>query len=676
MRIPRRLLARAIAAAALASSPLATSAATAQAVGATGTILDDRPMQAPPETRFVVANDGSALDLPKSTPRLALLIGNQTYDTAPPDPAAPLSESLGKLETPCSDVKAIAGRLHDMGWRKSEIIVLCEQGNRQINDALSSLLAVAPLGDQGPRLMMVYLAGHGMSIDGRNYFFGVDTRIDHADKAARAIAGISQGQAYTLFSAKEAVDLYDAVSRFQDEDHLGFPLLIMLDACRNNPFLAYLNRSVDDALKHPSSDTVTWRRYWTMLRKEIAAPRASRQHPEGLEIVYATQAGDTVPDDDGTGSSRLAHELATKVARDVAIRQQFLGIRRDFVDENKNLAASARRVLDWEGDLYSDGEWCFNGCAKPGDDDHVAVGPNTGRQYAAVDRARLPGVRWQTDAPASPGPSAGSPAAAAAVVRRFETHARRKVLVDIFWCSGDAHAEQRRTSATGVADGLAAALEASNLAVGASGIYAVRTRELTAAENAEPSRQRSIDALYVDPVGKEPDENGLAVRFLKPLLPGVAVRGTDRPTRDYIEVSFCAGAFTGASAPRVYVQVATRPDSPLASRMMSVIRRSSPDLAIEPDIEAVLDRPGYPADAYPKTTQVRVGLSDLLPRARALADDLSRSLGTPVRTICIRKCAAPDGKANIEVWIGSAPDASNRITNAVEPFSGALRRDD
>ena len=426
---------------------------------------------------------------------------------------------------------------------------------------------------------------------------------------------------------------------------------------------------VDDALKHPSSDPVTWRRYWTMLRKEISAPRPSRQLPTGLQIVYATKQGDTVPDNDGAGSSRLANEVATKTVRDTTIRQQFLGIRRDFFDMNKDLADSAKRVLDWEGDLYSDGEWCFNGCAKPGNADQVrtTVGPEL--QYASLDALRLPDVQVRqklSDAvPAS--------TTASSAVRRFETRARRKVLVDIFWCSGDAQTEQRHASATRVADGLAESLAATNGTIGSSQIYAVRTRELTAAENAAPARQRSIDALYVDPSKAEPDENGLAVKYLRPLLPGVQVRGTDRPTRDYIEVSFCSGAFTGKRAPRVYVQVASRPDSPLASRMMTVIRDSSPDLAIEPDIDAVLDKPNFPTSSYPRTTQVRVGLKELVPRAQRLADELAASLGTPVPLVCIKRCAATDAKAHIEVWIGADVASSTVLTDAVQPFSARLR---
>lgn len=137
--------------------------------------------------QYTIIAKGEDLDLPTDTPRLAVLIGNGRYDTAP-DNANPLKARLPRLQTPCLDVKLIADKLASLGWARNEIYVLCDQSNMDTYSAINSLQSAAPLDGKTPRLMLLYLAGHGMEVDGDNYIFGVSTRLDLETVAKRLAA--------------------------------------------------------------------------------------------------------------------------------------------------------------------------------------------------------------------------------------------------------------------------------------------------------------------------------------------------------------------------------------------------------------------------------------------------------------------------------------------------------
>ena len=198
-------------------------------------------------------------------------------------------------------------------------------------------------------------------------------------------------------------------------------------------------------------------------------------------------------------------------------------------------------------------------------------------------------------------------------------------------------------------------------------------REITPAENATARLQRRIDALYVDYAPTAPDENDLARRLIRPLAPKLAVRSGDRPTRDYIEASYCAGAFKGPRAPRVYFQVLAPSDREVASRLINLVDVQFPDVSVEPVAETMLGKRGHDVTRYPKRSEVRIADPQLRQRAQALADLLSQSTGQTVPVLCIRKCMQPQLSGNIEVWLGSDKSISDAVAASLEPFSSSLR---
>jgi uncharacterized caspase-like protein len=182
-------------------------------------------------------------DTPK---RVALVIGNAAYRNA------------GSLANPVRDAKAVAAALRQNGF--NEVL----EGYNLTKQQFDGLLM--RFGDEalGAEWATIYFAGHGISVSGETYVLPVDvllTRPEHVEDEAVSLARLraKAGGAKTL-------------------------RLIVLDSCRNNPFLARM------AAAAGSKRAVT---------RGLARP----SEPESGElIVYATREND-VADDGADGHS-------------------------------------------------------------------------------------------------------------------------------------------------------------------------------------------------------------------------------------------------------------------------------------------------------------------------------------------------------------------------------------
>lgn len=128
--------------------------------------------------------------------RVALVIGNGAYAKQP-------------LANPGNDSKAIAAKLADLGFR----VVACENlGLAEMQQALRRLGTLA----RGQDIAAVFFAGHGIERRGKNYLIPTDAVLDHASDLA-----------------VEALALDVVLERLAGAAKLR---LVLLDACRNNPF--------------------------------------------------------------------------------------------------------------------------------------------------------------------------------------------------------------------------------------------------------------------------------------------------------------------------------------------------------------------------------------------------------------------------------------------------------
>ena len=170
-------------------------------------------------------------------PRVALVVGNGTYVNA------------GALRNPPNDAKAMSTLLRRAGF---EVIERENATRRGMIEALRSFAQKLSSGGVG----LFYYAGHGIQARGVNYLVPIDAALAAEDDLRY-----------------EAFDVQDVLDRM-DEAHVRLSLVI-LDACRDNPFLRSV-RSISNA--------------------RGLAPLAA---PSGTLVAYATAPGKVAADGEG-----------------------------------------------------------------------------------------------------------------------------------------------------------------------------------------------------------------------------------------------------------------------------------------------------------------------------------------------------------------------------------------
>ena len=129
--------------------------------------------------------------------RLALVIGNSAYQTAP-------------LKNPTNDAEDMAANLKELGF---EVILKKDADQRTMEDAIRYFGRQLRNGGVG----LFYFAGHGVQVEGLNYLIPVDARIESESDVKY-----------------EAVDAGRILGKMEDaENRLN---IVILDACRNNPY--------------------------------------------------------------------------------------------------------------------------------------------------------------------------------------------------------------------------------------------------------------------------------------------------------------------------------------------------------------------------------------------------------------------------------------------------------
>jgi tetratricopeptide (TPR) repeat protein len=142
---------------------------------------------------------------PPPAKRVALVIGNAKY------------ASVGELINPANDAKGMATSLRRLGF--GHIIELYDLNREKMGRALKEF------GDwaENAEWAVVFYAGHGLEMNGVSYLIPTDAELVRDSHVADEAISLTQVQAKV-----------DAASK------LG---LIILDSCRNNPFLARMARS-------------------------------------------------------------------------------------------------------------------------------------------------------------------------------------------------------------------------------------------------------------------------------------------------------------------------------------------------------------------------------------------------------------------------------------------------
>lgn len=204
--------------------------------------------------------------------RVALVIGNGAY------------KNVHALPNPPRDARLIAGALRDVGFQT--VISVNDLTRDKFFEALKSFAEEAEKADWA----VVYYAGHGFEIGGVNYLVPIDAKLA-ADKDAET-------QAVALEQVIAAVGAARKVR------------LVMLDACRDNPFAP--------TMQH------------TLSLKLVDKGFSNIEPGAGFMVVYAAKHGETAMDGDGSADSPFATALAREIKQPkVEIRKLFDIVRDD-----------------------------------------------------------------------------------------------------------------------------------------------------------------------------------------------------------------------------------------------------------------------------------------------------------------------------------------------------------
>ena len=226
-----------------------------------------------------VAQQSSGSDLIQlRKDRVALVIGNNSY----PDV---------QLQNPVNDAKAMARVLTDIGF---QVDLILDANWKQMGEAINRFMISLQSGSVG----LFYYAGHGIQIDGENYLIPVDfVPTDEADAK------------FTTYPASRVVERMEGKNTRVN--------IVILDACRNNPFRSF--RSSSRGLAIMSSG-------------------------KGTFIAFATSPGE-VADDNPKGTNGLftGYLLETLRRPGLTLYEIF-----DEVREKVNLASKSKQI-PWIG---------------------------------------------------------------------------------------------------------------------------------------------------------------------------------------------------------------------------------------------------------------------------------------------------------------------------------------
>jgi carboxyl-terminal processing protease len=237
--------------------------------------------------------------------RAALVIGNGAY-------------RVGALKNPVNDAQAVADTLRDLGF---DVTLRQDASLRDMIEAFRRFSVEAR--DAAARV--VFYAGHGVQVKGRNYLLPVDTEIRAEDEVAAKSADLSE-LLERLGTLAQGINI------------------VILDACRNNPFSGAVIVGPDGR----------------RLKFRGATPSglAPVEAPLGSMVAFSTAPGGVALDNPAESHSLYTKHLLAQLRApglpvELVFKQVRLAVARD----------TGRVQVPWESSSLT-GDFCF----RPGGD--------------------------------------------------------------------------------------------------------------------------------------------------------------------------------------------------------------------------------------------------------------------------------------------------------------------
>jgi tetratricopeptide (TPR) repeat protein len=231
----------------------------------------------------VVAN--SLAEFYKDEKRFALVIGNSNYP-----------KSIGMLKNPVNDATDFAKELELSNF---DVQLLTNATYGQMRAAMLKFKEKVDANERDKTVALFYFAGHGLQHEDENYLVPIDATIEYEDDIARYCFAVQRMVLANMERSNSRMNI------------------VILDACRNNPFPA-LTRSAGE--------------------QGLGEMRRAR----GSFMAFATAPGSVASD--GTGRNGLYTQELIK-----AVRKPGLTIEQVFKEVRANvLRLSANKQNTWD----------------------------------------------------------------------------------------------------------------------------------------------------------------------------------------------------------------------------------------------------------------------------------------------------------------------------------------
>lgn len=260
---------------------------------------------ATPQTGAAPTADQAATPSAARERRVALVIGNGGYGKVRALPNAP------------GDARAIAANLRDLGFEVVEGIDLDRAAMQAMTRDFLREAARA-------QLALLYYAGHGVQIDGRNYLVPVDVQLTSAADPLQSM-----------------IDMDSILAGLDDQLRTN---ILIFDACRNNPLAPRIASATPDrAMEAPSGLAAP------------TTPASGSTHGAGTLIAFASAPGQVALDGEGAHSpfsAALSRHIGTP---GLEVQQMLTRVRAEVV------AATKTKQVPWSnssllGEVYLGGK--------------------------------------------------------------------------------------------------------------------------------------------------------------------------------------------------------------------------------------------------------------------------------------------------------------------------------
>lgn len=244
-----------------------------------------------------------AQDAAQGEVRIALVIGNSAYRS-------------GALRNPHNDADAVATSLKQLGFR---VVLRKNTTRRELNDALREFSQSATRSD----VRLFFYAGHGVQSKGHNYLVPVDAEVLSEDDLPRQATDIS-----------EFLDRLGTVKSGLN--------LVILDACRNNPFTSMTAQLADARIRTRG-----------LMQPRAVSGLAPVDAPRGTLVAFSTAPGSVARDSSNQENSVYTkHLLQWLNTPGMPVERLFKQVRIGVAQETQS------QQVPWETSSLM-GDFCF-----------------------------------------------------------------------------------------------------------------------------------------------------------------------------------------------------------------------------------------------------------------------------------------------------------------------------